>query len=1007
MLISLAVVALVVVAFIIISMLSDRITSKMSFRNIFRRRANTLLVIAGSMIGTALIVGSLAMNDSFERFIYSQIRQNLGEIDQVVVTSAESERGYRALFSLDELQPLIDLLEAENLTDGIMPVLAREVTAGKEGNARSLDRSLSTSAAIVGVEFEKLRDFGSEGNTFPEFNSSNAQDLPGAIITRELSETLQIEVGDTLEILIDEAERLLFWIQLPRIVVTGIADHEDLIGYSGLRQGMGDSRIFMTPEDARHVMKIGMPDSYNELLISNRGDYLSGAELTDRVVSLFGETGLEEEFRMVPIKQQQVRMATQGNVGLLFFALSAFAIFAGVLLLSNIYFMLAEERRTELGTLRALGYTRKRVARAILYEGFFYSIIASAVGIGVGIIITRQILGGFVDLVADISMLLPVDNAAMVFSAFERTFVFFIKPESVFLGFFLGLLIPLAIVSFSGKRISMMNIVCAVRGIPEELGKKPRRLLRFFQYLLLGIAAILCYSGIVGQSGAVLLSGLTMGLLLFPLSFPFKRRRLIETICSIAVILLIMFSNQIPFVAEQSGESIPLMIVKGFAILFSGLLLVVYNLKTFDSIFSLIMKNGNNRSPVAKVAIAFSSRNRLRTGLTVAMYAVVVYIITLISIIPYSQEKMLEKSRNDVFVGFDGTVFPAGMQSRLPSETELLALHGIDDVAVLESAFLKIRSPSGRVLTIPAYILDEGFSENTVHRNITLWEGVSDLAQARQNPWEYLIAQDNAIIVSGALLSDLFPGDYVELILPARTDFSAMQTVFSGRGEVSDEDVSLGYFRVIGQIPETSFSFFNGVFIPKGVIDSDLLAGSYVDSTMLLRTSNDVSLSETRREVANISRRTNSLAFFVDDVIDLINATVKGIVDILRSFLYFGMVVGIVGIAIVMFKALYERKRLVGMMKAIGFTRRMVFTSFLLETSFIVILGLALGFITGTLTTYEMFSSPAFQGFELSVPWNQFLLMGLTFYIISVLSTLIPSYIASRLSPAEALRYFE
>jgi len=174
-----------------------------------------------------------------------------------------------------------------------------------------------------------------------------------------------------------------------------------------------------------------------------------------------------------------------------------------------------------------------------------------------------------------------------------------------------------------------------------------------------------------------------------------------------------------------------------------------------------------------------------------------------------------------------------------------------------------------------------------------------------------------------------------------------------------------------------------------------------------LRTSNDVSLSETRREVANISRRTNSLAFFVDDVIDLINATVKGIVDILRSFLYFGMVVGIVGIAIVMFKALYERKRLVGMMKAIGFTRRMVFTSFLLETSFIVILGLALGFITGTLTTYEMFSSPAFQGFELSVPWNQFLFMGLTFYIISVLSTLIPSYIASRLSPAEALRYFE
>ncbi len=1007
MLVFLVAIALVVVSFIVISMLSDRITFKMSFRNIFRRKANTLLVVAGSMIGTALIVGSLAMNDSLERFIYSQIRETLGEIDQVVVTSAESDRGYRRLFQLDEVKELISLLEEEDLIDGVLPILAREVTVGKEGSARSMDRSLSTSAAVMGVDFSLLADFGSQGVSLADIDPLVQNDLPQVLITRELSKTLQIEVGDVLEVMIDTAERLLFWIELPRVMVSGIVDSQGVLGYSGLRQGMNNAKIIMNPDDARRILRIGIENSFNELLISNRGDYLSGAALTGTVMEHFEESGLEDEFTMVPIKEQRMRMATQGNVGLLFFALSAFAVFAGILLLSNVYLMLAEERRTELGTLRALGYTRKRVARAILFEGFFYSIIASAAGVVVGIIITMQILEGFVDLVSDVSMLLPIENAAMAVSTFEQAFRFFIKPESIFFGFFLGLLIPLAIIFFSGKRISRMNIVAAVRGIPQVLGKKPRRFLRYLEYILLGVSVLMVYSGISDRNGAVFLAGLTLGLLIFPLSFPFKRRRIMESICSISLIVFVMLSNHVTFIAEQSIDSIPLMIVKGFAILFAGLLLVVYNLKTFDNILGTIMRNGKNRSPVVKVAIAFSARNKLRTGLTVAMYAVVVYIITLISIIPYSQEKMLEESRNDVFLGFDATVFAAGLQGRLPSEAEIGAIRGVESVTTLDSAFTRILLSSGRYSTVPAYLLDDEFAESTIHRNVVLWEGVSETQEARENIWKYLSQRDDAIIVSASVLPEVVLGDNVQLYLPAKVEIIGPGFFMPATPELAEEDISLGYFRVIGKIPETSFTFFNGIFMPRSVVDEELRSDMIVDSTFLLNASSNKDLKQTKQEISDLSIRTNSLSFFVDDIIDLVNTAVRGIVDILRSFLYFGMVVGIVGIAIVMFKALYERKRLVGMMKAIGFTRGMVFRSFLLETSFIVVVGLALGFVTGTLTTYEMFSSPFFEGFEVFMPWGQFLFMGITFYLVSLLVTLAPSYIASRLSPAEALRYFE
>jgi putative ABC transport system permease protein len=142
-------------------------------------------------------------------------------------------------------------------------------------------------------------------------------------------------------------------------------------------------------------MKIGVDDYFNALLVSNRGDFFKGERHTDDVVVAIREVA-GEEFAVREVKRDSIRMVDQGNIGLLFLMLSVFAIFAGALLLTNIYLMLAQERRTELGTLRAIGYSRKRVSRTIFYEGFFYSIISSAIGVLAGLAIARFTLGSFV-----------------------------------------------------------------------------------------------------------------------------------------------------------------------------------------------------------------------------------------------------------------------------------------------------------------------------------------------------------------------------------------------------------------------------------------------------------------------------------------------------------------------------------------------------------------------------------------------------------------------------------
>lgn len=65
-----AALALAVTFLVAVSMLRHPVLRRMSMRNFGRRKGNTVLVILGSMVGTAMIAGSLVLNDSVERAMY-------------------------------------------------------------------------------------------------------------------------------------------------------------------------------------------------------------------------------------------------------------------------------------------------------------------------------------------------------------------------------------------------------------------------------------------------------------------------------------------------------------------------------------------------------------------------------------------------------------------------------------------------------------------------------------------------------------------------------------------------------------------------------------------------------------------------------------------------------------------------------------------------------------------------------------------------------------------------
>ena len=218
-------------------------------------------------------------------------------------------------------------------------------------------------------------------------------------------------------------------------------------------------------------------------------------------------------------------------------------------------------------------------------------------------------------------------------------------------------------------------------------------------------------------------------------------------------------------------------------------------------------------------------------------------------------------------------------------------------------------------------------------------------------------------------------------------------------------------FRVVGILDDTS----NSVYMPLNpaytVLD-DKDMGEY--DSIIVKAKEDSSefidaLKESMLDKLMIARHVNEKTIDFSlrankDSLEQASEMLSTMTLFLTAIAAVSLLVGIVGVVNTMFTSVLEKKKEIGIMKAIGATNKDVMTLFLLNSGLMGlaggIFGVIIGWIVASSLTFSMMRN-ASSG-SVSLELVLFALAGSI--VIGMLAGLIPAWNASRLKPVDSLR---
>ena len=928
------------------------------------------------------------------------------------------------------------------------------------------------------------------------------------VINERAARELDAEPGDQVRLYVLGAPR--------QFTVAAIGRDAVLTG--NLEAGGAGGLLPMEAYQALLGPRLSPPDQWDSILVSAAGGVEAPLEFSDALdrdleaafdqlerqnPDLYLSNGLSR-FASDAVKADSLEDAELiANVfTTLFLFMGSFSVAAGVLLIFLIFAMLAEERKPEMGIARAVGMQRNDLIQMFISEGMVYNMGAAVVGVVLGLLFA-------------IGLIAALNQG---FESFGFQFAWSVTVKSLVISACIGIVITFITVVFSSFRAARLNIVAAIRDIPEAQYEEtypltPWRVLRNILgvfttaiglvllittpiTLILGapIALVLNMIGsrwarrlapwvllfgwrvlrwnpqwwvvfIIGglylldlglgqesffpyMTGVSLIPlGIVMGLNKLRLGGRRINQRLLYTVGAGFVMFLWFAPNDWHegFFDNNLNGGPELFVLAGTMLTAAGTLLLIFNLDLIVGGIRRAVGGIGRLAPVIRTAAAYPAAARYRTGMTIAMIALITFALVNFSTINASFSQAF--TGNDTAGGFEVLAFNTDVNAITDIRAGLTEAGAADVLAGIENAGRVEAGPrrGTRAVTVLTERWDPVAERHILDSDGEIRVVETDLSEVR--------LEDRDAVVIGGVNDEFIDGQEVGLhVISYRyQDERAVWDALRAGEPVAVAtwhavDTAFGAFGADGADPWSTpdtvgedSRLLPRIVVELGVGDSarqvELIAvmnevgSAFIDldgeegvlPTLLLPESLAAQVtgpSESTRHYISIKDGADSLEvaqgierelrIFAVDIkgeLERQQSTQSSILALFQGFIGIGLVAGLAALGVIALRAVVERRQQIGVLRAIGFQARLVGFELLLEMGFIALLGLGLGTALALGLAWRLFAEGTFGEISMYIPLGTILPILIGAFIASLVLTYFPARQAARTTIAEALRY--
>jgi putative ABC transport system permease protein len=191
-------------------------------------------------------------------------------------------------------------------------------------------------------------------------------------------------------------------------------------------------------------------------------------------------------------------------------------------------------------------------------------------------------------------------------------------------------------------------------------------------------------------------------------------------------------------------------------------------------------------------------------------------------------------------------------------------------------------------------------------------------------------------------------------------------------------------------------------------VDRELFAGTSVDQYdfgVFITRADGVSEADAQAAIESVAK--NYPNGELQSRTDYINTQAQGIqqvVNIIYLLLALSVIIAAVGIVITLVLSVFERRRELGLVRAVGMTRPQVRSSVRWESVITAALGTVQGIVVGLLLGYAVVVALRSQGLSTyAVPWAVIFVVLVLAFVIGVLAAVYPAYKATRIDILDAI----